>query len=91
MQTQHFHNTDQVRAYKVTFNNADIFLHTVARKLANDNPYDFDYIDLEKDNSLTITEDQLSYVQKFGDGIATMTYIGKLFNHKSHGQEEKEK
>lgn len=91
MQTQHFTNKDWVRVYKVTFNRTDFILHTVSRKLASDNPYDYDYIDLENDNSLTITEDQLSYVQKFGNGISTMTYIGKLFNHKSHGQEEKEK
>ena len=50
-----------------------------------------DTIELDSDNSLIITEEQLPVVQKFGNGIKTMTYVGKFFGHKPIVNEEKEK
>lgn len=87
----HHFNKDWVRVYKVTFNAANIFLHTVSRKVG-EGPTDYEYIDLEDNNTLTITEEQIPLIQKFGDGIASMTYVGKLFGYfVQDGRKEKEK
>ena len=66
------------------------FFHKVYLRDSN-NDFIVDTIELESDNSLVITEEQLPIVQKFGNGIKTMTYVGKLFGHKSIINEEKEK
>lgn len=89
----HHFNKDWVRVYKVTFNSANIFLHTASRKIG-DGPTDYEYIDLEDNNTLTITEEQIPIIQiqKFGDGISSMTYVGKLFEYfvkKENKEEEK--
>ena len=76
----YYSNKDWTRVYKVSFNIADIFFHKVYRRDSNDN-FIVDTIELESDNSLVITEEQLPVVQKFGNGIKTMTYVGKLFGH----------
>ena len=76
----YYSNNDWTRVYKVAFNIADIFFHKVYRRDSNDN-FIVDTIELESDNSLVITEEQLPVVQKFGNGIKTMTYVGKLFGH----------
>lgn len=76
----YYSNKDWTRVYKVTFNIADIFFHKVYRRDSNDN-FIIDTIELESDNSLVITEEQFPVIQKFGNGIKTMTYVGKLFGH----------
>lgn len=76
----HHFNKNWVRIYKVTFNSPNIFLHTVSRQIG-ENITDCEYIELEDNNSLTITEEQIPAVQKFGNGIASMTYVGKLFGY----------
>lgn len=76
----YYSNKGWTRVYKVTFNVADIFFHKVYRRDSNDN-FIVDTIELEADNSLIITEEQLPIVQRFGNGIKTMTYVGKLFGH----------
>ena len=86
----YFSNKNWKRVYKVTFNDADIFSHKVYRRGSDDN-FIVDTIELESDNSLVITEEQLPIVQKFGNGIKTMTYVGKLFGHKPIVNEKKEK
>ena len=86
----YYSNKDWTRVYKVKFNVADIFFHKVYRRDSKDG-FIVDTIELESDNSLVITEEQLPIVQKFGNGIKTMTYVGKLFGHKSIINEEKEK
>lgn len=86
----YYSNKDWTRVYKVTFNVADTFFHKVYRRDSNDD-FIVDTIELESDNSLVITEEQLPIVQKFGNGIKTMTYVGKLFGHKLIVNEEKEK
>ena len=86
----YYSNKDWTRAYKVKFNVADIFFHKVYLRDSN-NDFIVDTIELESDNSLVITEEQLPIVQKFGNGIKTMTYVGKLFGYKSIINEEKEK
>ena len=85
----YYSNKDWTRVYKVKFNVADIFFDKVYRRDADG--FIVDTIELESDNSLVITEEQLPIVQKFGNGIKTMTYVGKLFGHKSIINEEKEK
>ena len=82
-------NKDWTRVYKVKFNVADIFFNKVYRR--DSDGFIVDTIELDSDNSLIITEEQLPVVQKFGNGIKTMTYVGKLFGHKSIINEEKEK
>ena len=86
----YYSNKDWTRVYKVTFNVADTFFHKVHLRDSN-NDFIVDTIELESDNSLVITEEQLPIVQKFGNGIKTMTYVGKLFGHKLIVNEEKEK
>lgn len=86
----YYYNKDWTRVYKVTFNVTDIFFHKVHIRDSN-NDFIVDTIELESDNSLVITEEQLPIVQKFGNGIKTMTYVGKLFCHKSIVNKEKEK
>lgn len=86
----YYSNKDWTRVYKVKFNVADFFFHKVYLRDSN-NDFIVDTIELESDNSLVITEEQLPIVQKFGNGIKTMTYVGKLFGHKSIINEEKEK
>lgn len=86
----YYSNKDWTRVYKVKFNVADIFFNKVYLRDSN-NDFIVDTIELESDNSLVITEEQLPIVQKFGNGIKTMTYVGKLFGHKSIINEEKEK
>lgn len=86
----YYYNKDWTRVYKVTFNVADNFFHKVYLRDSN-NDFIVDSIELESDNSLVITEEQLPIVQKFGNGIKTMTYVGKLFGHKLIVNEEKEK
>ena len=86
----YYSNKNWTRVYKVKFNVADIFFHKVYLRDSN-NDFIVDTIELESDNSLVITEKQLPIVQKFGNGIKTMTYVGKLFGHKSIINEEKEK
>lgn len=81
----YYYNKDWTRVYKVTFNVDDIFFHEVY------DDFIVDTIELESDNSLVITEEQLPIVQKFGNGIKTMTYVGKLFGHKSIVNKEEEK
>lgn len=85
----YYSNKDWTRVYKVKFNVADIFFDKVYRRDADG--FIVDTIELESDNSLVITEEQLPIVQKFGNGIKTMTYVGKLFGHKPIVNEEKEK
>lgn len=86
----YYYNKDWTRVYKVTFNVDDIFSHKVYLRDSN-NDFIVDTIELESDNSLVITEEQLPIVQKFGNGIKTMTYVGKLFGHKSIVNKEEEK
>lgn len=86
----YYYNKDWTRVYKVTFNVADTFFHKVYLRDSN-NDFIVDTIELESDNSLVITEEQLPIVQKFGNGIKTMTYVGKLFGHKSIVNKEEEK
>lgn len=86
----YYSNKGWTRVYKVKFNDADTFFHKVYRRDSNDD-FIVDTIELESDNSLVITEEQLPIVQKFGNGINTMTYVGKLFGHKPIVNEEKEK
>lgn len=86
----YYYNKDWTRVYKVTFNVADIFFHEVYLRDSN-NDFIVDTIELESDNSLVITEEQLPIVQKFGNGIKTMTYVGKLFCYKSIVNKEEEK
>lgn len=86
----YYYNKDWTRVYKVTFNVADTFFHKVYLRDSN-NDFIVDTIELESDNSLVITEEQLPIVQKFGNGIKTMTYVGKLFCHKSIVNKEEEK
>lgn len=87
----HHFNKDWVRVYKVTFNSPDIFMHTVSRKIG-EGIADYEYIELEENNSLTITEEQIPIVQKYGNGINSMTYVGKLFGYFIQGEKnEKEK
>lgn len=76
----YYSNKNWTRVYKITFNVADIFFHKVYRRDSDDNLI-LETIELESDNSLIITEEQLPIVQKFGNGIKTMTYVGKLFGH----------
>ena len=76
----YYSNKNWTRVYKITFNVADIFFHKVYRRDSDDNLI-LKTIELESDNSLIITEEQLPIVQKFGNGIKTMTYVGKLFGH----------
>ena len=86
----YYSNKSWTRVYKVKFNDADIFFDKVYRRDSNDNSI-VDTIELDRDNSLVITEEQLPVVQKFGNGIKSMTYIGKLFGHKLIVNEKKEK
>lgn len=86
----YYSNKGWTRVYKVKFNTADIFFDKVYRRDSN-NDFIIDTIELDSDNSLVITEEQLPVVQKFGNGIKSMTYIGKLFGHKLIVNEEKEK
>ena len=85
----YYYNKDWTRVYKVTFNVADTFFNKVYRR--DSDGFIVDTIELESDNSLVITEEQLPIVQKFGNGIKTMTYVGKLFGHKSIVNKEEEK
>lgn len=85
----YYSNKDWTRVYKVKFNVADIFFNKVYRR--DSDGFIVDTIELESDNSLVITEEQLPVVQKFGNGIKTMTYVGKFFGHKLIVKEEKEK
>lgn len=85
----YYSNKNWTRVYKVTFNDTDIFLHKVYRRASDD--LIVETIELENDNTLTITEEQLPVIQKFGNGIKTMTYVGKLFGHKPIVNKEKEK
>lgn len=85
----YYSNKNWTRVYKVTFNDVDIFLHKVNRRTSDD--LIVETIELEADNTLTVTEEQLPVVQRFGDGIKTMTYVGKLFGHRPIINKEKEK
>ncbi len=85
----YYSNKGWTRVYKVTFNDVNIFLHKVNHRNPDDSIVET--IELEDDNSLVITEEQLPVVQKFGNGIKSMTYIGKLFGHKSIVNKEEEK
>lgn len=85
----YYSNKNWTRVYKVTFNDTDIFLHKAYRR-ASDNSI-VETIELEDDNTLTITEEQIPVIQRFGNGIKTMTYVGKLFGHKPIVNKEKEK
>lgn len=76
----YYSNKNWTRVYKIKFNVADIFFNKVYRRDSDDNLI-LETIELESDNSLIITEEQLPIVQKFGNGIKTMTYVGKLFGH----------
>lgn len=82
-------NKDWTRVYKVKFNVTDIFFNKVYRR--DSDGFITDTIELDSDNSLIITEEQLPVVQKFGNGIKTMTYVGKFFGHKSIVNKEEEK
>lgn len=85
----YYSNKNWTRVYKVTFNDVDIFLHKVNRRTSDD--LIVETIELEADNTLTVTEEQLPIVQRYGDGIKTMTYVGKLFGHRPIINKEKEK
>lgn len=76
----YYSNKNWTRVYKVTFNDTDIFLHKAHRRRTSDDSI-VETIELENDNTLTITEEQLPVIQRFGNGIKTMTYVGKLFGH----------
>ena len=82
-------NKDWTRVYKVKFNVTDIFFNKVYRR--DSDGFIVDTIELDSDNSLIITEEQLPVVQKFGNGIKIMTYVGKFFGHKSIVNKEEEK
>ncbi len=83
----YFSNKNWKRVYKVTFNDADIFSHKVYRRGSDDN-FILDTIELESDNSLIIFEEQIPVVQRFGNSIKTMTYIGKLLGHRRLDEEK---
>ena len=92
----YYSNKNWTRVYKVTFNDVDIFLHKVHRRVSDSLVAEnieliVETIELEDDNTLTITEEQLPIVQRFGNGIKTMTYVGKLFGHKQIVNKEKVK
>lgn len=86
----YYTNKNWHRIYKITFNDVDTSFHKVNRRGASDD-FIVDTIDLEEDNSLIITEEQISGVQRFGNGIKTMVYIGKLFSYEPIANKGKEK
>ena len=84
----YYTNKNWHRVYEITFNDVDTLFHRVNHRASDD--FIVDTIELEEDNTLIITEEQISDIQRFGNGIKTMTYVGKLLDCKPIADKEKE-